>query len=164
MSLPTWDLVITLFFLTTMAFGFILGRGRIAVILIITYAAYVISAEGGALVYSFFTGTQSIADSIWISNNMSIFAVKAILFGSNAYGNSGQYSDIDILVVLDKEGIPRSYREKSMNYLEISRLLRKINKKIPMDIMVMTRTEWERFVEMKSGFSREIIEKGIDLV
>ena len=89
---------------------------------------------------------------------------KAILFGSNAYGNSGQYSDIDILVVLDKEGIPRSYREKSMNYLEISRLLRKINKKIPMDIMVMTRTQWERFVEMKSGFSREIIEKGIDLV
>lgn len=81
MSLPTWDLVITLFFLVVMAYGFILGRGRIAVILIITYAAYAVSSEAGALVYSFFTGTKSIADSIWISSNMSLFTVKAVIFG-----------------------------------------------------------------------------------
>lgn len=80
MTLPTWDLVITLFFLMVLAYGFILGRGRIVIILIITYAAYLISSELGAIVYGFFTGTKSISDSILISANMSLFTVKAVLF------------------------------------------------------------------------------------
>ena len=81
MTLPTWDLVITLFFLMAMAYGFILGRGRIVIILIITYAAYLVSSEVGALVYGFFTNTKSLSESIWISSNMSLFTVKAALFG-----------------------------------------------------------------------------------
>jgi len=89
---------------------------------------------------------------------------KLILFGSQAYGNTGQESDIDLLVVLNKKGIPATYKEKSDNYLEINRLLRRINKNISMDIMVMTKTQWERFIEMDSGFSREIMAKGVHLI
>jgi hypothetical protein len=33
-----------------------------------------------------------------------------------------------------------------------------------MDLVVMTRTQWERFVEMDSGFSREVQEKGLPLI
>jgi len=80
MTLPTWDLVITLFFLMVMAYGFILGRGRIVIILILTYAAALVAGEAGSLVYNFFTGTKTIVDTVWISSNMSLFGVKVGLF------------------------------------------------------------------------------------
>ena len=89
---------------------------------------------------------------------------KAFVFGSHAYGNPTEESDIDLLVVLDKEGVPESYREKSQNYLEVSRLLRNLNKKISMDIIVMTKNQWKAFVENKSGFAREVLTHGVELL
>jgi predicted nucleotidyltransferase len=89
---------------------------------------------------------------------------KVFLFGSHAYGTPGSESDVDLLVVMDKEGIPNNYQEKSENYLEISRLLRDINKKISIDILVMTKTQWHEFINKKSGFSREILARGIELI
>jgi predicted nucleotidyltransferase len=86
------------------------------------------------------------------------------LFGSYAYGTVEKDSDIDLLVVIDKEGVPKTYQEKSENYLEISRALRSLNKKIPMDILVMTKTQWMEFVRKRSGFAREILEKGVELL
>ena len=90
--------------------------------------------------------------------------LKVILFGSGAWGELDEESDIDLLVVLNKEGIPRSFKEKTENFLEVSRLLRDLNKRMAMDIVVMTRTQWNRFVEMESGFSREVQEKGLFLI
>jgi predicted nucleotidyltransferase len=89
---------------------------------------------------------------------------KVLLFGSHAYGSPEKESDVDLLVVIDKEGIPETYQEKSENYLEISRLLRDINKKISIDILVMTKTQWFDFINKKSGFSREILSRGIELI
>ena len=89
---------------------------------------------------------------------------KAFVFGSHAYGNPTEESDIDLLVVLDKEGVPESYREKSQNYLEVSRLLRNLNKKISMDIIVMTKSQWKAFVKNKSGFAREVLTHGVELI
>lgn len=89
---------------------------------------------------------------------------KVFLFGSHAHGKSDENSDIDLLVVLNKEGVPSSYKEKSTNYLKISRCLRSMNKRIPMDLLVMTKTEWEVFLEHNSGFSREIRSNGIELL
>ena len=90
--------------------------------------------------------------------------LKVILFGSQAYGQPGEESDVDLLVVLDKEGIPRSYKEKTENFIEVSRLLRHLNKRVAMDLVVMTRTQWEHFIEMDSGFFREIRDKGLPLI
>ncbi len=89
---------------------------------------------------------------------------KAFIFGSHAYGSPTEESDIDLLVVLDKDGIPESYREKSQNYLEISQLLRNLNKKISMDIIVMTKSQWKAFVENNSGFAREVLTHGVELI
>jgi predicted nucleotidyltransferase len=89
---------------------------------------------------------------------------KVILFGSHAWGTVCKDSDVDLLIVLNKDGMPQSYLEKSSNYIEISNALRKINKKIPMDIVVMTKAQWKKFIEMRSGFSKEILEKGISLL
>jgi predicted nucleotidyltransferase len=90
--------------------------------------------------------------------------LKVILFGSRAHGNFEEGSDVDLIVVLDKDGIPRTFQEKSENFLEISRVLRDLNKRISMDLVVMTRTQWKRFVDMNSGFSREVQEKGLPLI
>ncbi|MFC1822578.1 nucleotidyltransferase domain-containing protein [Thermodesulfobacteriota bacterium] len=89
---------------------------------------------------------------------------KVILFGSLAYGRPETDSDVDILVVTGENRVPGSYKEKSDNYLKISRLLRDLNKKIPIDIIVMTKTQWQSFIEKKSGFAREILEHGIELI
>ena len=88
---------------------------------------------------------------------------KIILFGSHASGDFDDMSDIDLLVVLNKDEMPRTFKEKSSNYLEINRLLRDINKKVSMDLVVMTRAQWERFIEQDSGFAREVHSKGIHL-
>ena len=89
---------------------------------------------------------------------------KLILFGSHAYGDPGEASDIDLLVVLNSDEIPRNYEERSLNYLEVNRLLRDINKRVSMDLMVMTKAQWEKFIELDSGFSKEITLKGIHLI
>ena len=100
-----------------------------------------------------------------IINNVSVKKpYKLILFGSYAYGSPGEASDIDLLVVLNSDEMPRTYKERSLNYLEINRLLRDINKKVSMDLLVMTKAQWDRFVERDSGFSREINSKGIILI
>ena len=76
---------------------------------------------------------------------------KVLLFGSHAYGSPGKESDVDLLVVIDKEGIPKSYQEKSENYLEISRLLRDINKKILLKISVLVKLFLKRFACLHAG-------------
>ena len=90
--------------------------------------------------------------------------LKVILFGSRARGEFDEGSDIDLIVVLDKEGVPRTFKEKTENFLEVNRLLRGLNKRLGMDLVVMTRAQWKRFVEMDSGFSREVREKGLPLI
>ncbi|OIP23351.1 hypothetical protein COX95_03155 [bacterium CG_4_10_14_0_2_um_filter_33_32] len=80
MSLPTWDLVITLFFLIALAYGFILGRGRIVIILIITYLAYIVSSEVGDTVYKLLTGSVNITNNLWVQSNASLFTIKTVLF------------------------------------------------------------------------------------
>jgi len=80
MTLPTWDLFITLFFLVALAYGFILGRGRIAVILVITYVAYVIANEVGEAAYKLFTGPTNLVNNLSIQGSGSLFAVKATFF------------------------------------------------------------------------------------
>lgn len=81
MTLPTWDLLITLFFLVAMAFGFILGRGRIVIILIITYVAYAVAQELGTAAYSLFAGPTTIAQNVWVQGSASLFTIKCALFG-----------------------------------------------------------------------------------
>ena len=87
-----------------------------------------------------------------------------ILFGSRVRGKFDEGNDVDLIVVLDKEGIPRTFQEKNENFLEVIRLLRDLNKRIAMDLVVMTRAQWKRFVDMDSGFSREVQEEGLRLI
>lgn len=88
---------------------------------------------------------------------------KIIVFGSFAYGRPGEDSDIDLLVVIDKDKYPQNFKEKSDNFLKISRAIRPIEKDIPIDLLVYTKPEFEKFVELGSLFSRKILSEGREL-
>lgn len=89
---------------------------------------------------------------------------KVFLFGSHAYGKLGSDSDIDLLVVLDIDIPAKNFKERSENYLRISRALRDIERKVPIDLLVYTKPEFDRFIQMGSMFSKKIIEEGIEII
>jgi predicted nucleotidyltransferase len=89
--------------------------------------------------------------------------LRIILFGSYAYGNPDKNSDIDLLVVIDKDEYPQNFKEKSENFLKISRAIRSIEEDVPIDLVVYTKPEFEKFVELDSMFSRKVLSQGKEL-
>lgn len=85
---------------------------------------------------------------------------KIILFGSHAYGNADEDSDIDILVVTTDNYLPSSYQEKISLELKVSSLISDIKEKCPVDLIVHTLPMHEKFIALGSMFSREIRQKG----
>ena len=88
---------------------------------------------------------------------------KILLFGSQATGNSGPNSDIDLLVVLDDDTLPHSFRERSTNYLQISRAIRDIEKLHSIDLRVYTRPEFAMLKAEQSLFIRSMLKDAIYL-
>ena len=88
---------------------------------------------------------------------------KILLFGSEATGTATADSDIDLLVVLDSMTIPTSFRERSANHLLVSRAIRDIEKKHPIDLLVYTRSEFEQLKARDSQFIHRILHDGVDL-
>jgi uncharacterized protein len=85
---------------------------------------------------------------------------KIILFGSYAYGEPSEDSDLDILVVTGDDIIPSSFSEKSLIYLRISKAISDIKKEFPVDLIVHTKPMHQRFIENNSLFARELLTKG----
>ena len=85
---------------------------------------------------------------------------KIILFGSYAYGNPSDSSDLDILVVTGDNSIPVSFEEKSKIYLRVSLTISDIRKEFPVDLIVHTKAMHQLFIENSSLFAREILTKG----
>lgn len=85
---------------------------------------------------------------------------KIILFGSYAYGDPTDHSDLDILVVTGDKIIPSSFAEKSKIYLKISQAISDIKKEFPVDLIVHTKAMHQKFIEDDSLFARELILKG----
>jgi uncharacterized protein len=85
---------------------------------------------------------------------------KIILFGSYAYGEPTEESDLDILVVTGDEFIPSSFAEKSRIYLRIARSITDVRSAFPIDLIVHTKAMHRKFIEMNSSFARELLTKG----
>lgn len=90
--------------------------------------------------------------------------LKVILFGSYAHGNPHDDSDIDLVVILDKEGKSDSYKSLINNRLEISKRLRELKRKYPMDILVYTKDEWEELKASESSFIEKIEREGVAVI
>ena len=90
--------------------------------------------------------------------------LRAILFGSLTHGTSREDSDIDLVVILNKEGKSENYKALISNRMEISRKLRKLKKKYPIDVLVYTRDEWEELRASGSSFIEKIENEGITIL
>ena len=86
-----------------------------------------------------------------------------LLFGSYAYGQPHEDSDLDILVVTNDEFIPSDFNAMNEIYLNISRKIRPINQQIAIDLIVHTKPMYEKFIEINSYFAQEITTKGVVL-
>jgi len=96
--------------------------------------------------------------------NSSPKPLKFILFGSYAKGTPHDDSDIDLVVILDKEGKSDSYKTLISNRVEISRRLRELKKKYPIDILVYTKDEWDELKTSESSFIQKIEKDGVAIL
>lgn len=78
---------------------------------------------------------------------------QIVLFGSYAYGEPTEDSDIDLLVIVSQSDEPR-YRRSRPAY----KALRGIG--IPKDILVMTRAEVDRKTEVSSSLVSQALRWG----
>ncbi len=76
---------------------------------------------------------------------------KIILFGSYAYGNPQDDSDVDLLVILPYKG---------SNFQKSWEILNKIQPNFALDLLVRTPGDVEQRLAWNDFFLREIIEKG----
>jgi len=88
---------------------------------------------------------------------------RIILFGSQAYGIPTSDSDIDLIIVVPYDKIPSTHREKMDIYLYYNQFIKKYKKIIPIDLIVYTIPAFNKFKELNSSFSQEVINKGIIL-
>jgi predicted nucleotidyltransferase len=85
---------------------------------------------------------------------------KIILFGSYTRGTAGENSDIDMLVILDNNDVAKTYEERLKKKLYINRLVRKINYKIALDILVYSKEEYQIVKNYGNDFIDEIENTG----
>jgi predicted nucleotidyltransferase len=81
---------------------------------------------------------------------------KIMLFGSYAWGNPHANSDLDLLIVVNSSDLPPTRRAA-----KAYRCLQGI--KIPIEIIVSTNKELERYRFVPSSLTKKIIEKGIKI-
>lgn len=85
-----------------------------------------------------------------------ILAERVWLFGSQARGNAGADSDIDLLAVIPHSSVSRYQRAVAAR-----RELSDFN--VPMDIVVLTHDEWEKQLKAPSSLASTVVREGIAL-
>ncbi len=85
------------------------------------------------------------------------------MFGSYAQGGAERDSDIDLIVVLDSDTVPTTYRERMMNRLLVRRTLDELNREYALDVLVYTLPEWKRFQDSGSAFAKEVASQGVEI-
>lgn len=86
---------------------------------------------------------------------------KIILFGSYAYGTPNEDSDIDLYVVTNDDFIPQSYDENMNIYLKVANAMQDLLQEYPTDLITHTKAMHEKFIDLNSSFSKEILSKGV---
>ncbi len=79
---------------------------------------------------------------------------KVILFGSYAYGKPTEDSDVDLLVVMETD-------ENPMHTAGL--ISAAVDHPFPLDILVMTPSHLEEYVNEKAIFETQLVTKGVVL-
>jgi len=85
---------------------------------------------------------------------------KVMLFGSYALNKQDDESDLDLLVVLDDTSVPTTYDEWLEMKMRVRRLLRDINKKVGIDLLVYTLPQYQQILDDMNSFQRDIHKNG----
>lgn len=85
---------------------------------------------------------------------------KVILFGSYAKGTHSIDSDIDLLVVTNDNFVFESFAQKMEVKLKIANALNSLRKFADIDLIVHTKPMYDRFIQLDSGFKKEILSTG----
>jgi len=85
---------------------------------------------------------------------------KIILFGSYANGNPNENSDIDLLVILDNDHVSKTYEERLHKKISIRNSVIEINRRVPLDILVYSKEEWNMIKKNGNYFIEEIEKTG----
>ena len=78
---------------------------------------------------------------------------QIMLFGSHAWGSPGDDSDVDLLVIVSDSGLSASRRSQRAH-----RCLGGLN--VPKDVLVQTRAEVDRALQVRTSLVRRIFEQG----
>lgn len=79
-SVPSWDLFLTIFFIVSIGYSFVLQRDKVIVTLLSIYAGIVIANVLGPGLQGFFNGDKTVANQLFIRANASPFSVQSGLF------------------------------------------------------------------------------------
>jgi uncharacterized protein len=85
---------------------------------------------------------------------------KVILFGSYSNGTQTDESDIDLLVVTNDDFVFESFAQKMEIKIKIASALNSVRKYADIDLIVHTKPMYEKFIQLNSGFKKEILRSG----
>jgi predicted nucleotidyltransferase len=85
---------------------------------------------------------------------------KVILFGSYSKGTQSDDSDIDLLVVTNDNFVFESFAQKMEVKIKIANALNSLRKFADIDLIVHTKPMYDRFIQLNSGFKKEILSSG----
>jgi predicted nucleotidyltransferase len=89
---------------------------------------------------------------------------KVILFGSYAWGQPTEDSDIDLYVVTQDDFTPATWREKRDIVRSVSNRILDLRAQYAIDLLVHTKPMHRRFLEIDSSFARQIMSEGVRLL
>jgi hypothetical protein len=79
-TVPSWDLFLTIFFIVSIGYSFVLQRDKVVVTLLAIYAGIVMAGILGGPLQQFFNGDKTVANSLFISANTSPFSIQSGVF------------------------------------------------------------------------------------
>lgn len=88
---------------------------------------------------------------------------RVILFGSYAWGVPHADSDIDLVVILDREPPFESFHDRMESVVKIRRMLYDLNRDVSLDLLVYSQTEWRMIMAAGSSFLADIEKRGVVL-
>jgi predicted nucleotidyltransferase len=87
--------------------------------------------------------------------NTKVVPEKIILFGSYAYGNPTEDSDIDLLIIKETDKKRRVDR-----FVEVQSIVYDGQSELPVSPLVLTKEELQERLSMGDDFIKEIVKKG----
>lgn len=91
-----------------------------------------------------------------IQSLKTIDPYRIILFGSFSKENVQYGNDLDIAVIIDSDVLPKTFDEKMKLRLKVRDAIYIISEKIPIDLIVYTKSEYEKLTELQQPFIKEL--------